>query len=57
MQAAASEAEESQQIKIRAVSILFPLVFLGSGYSAGRKAQHLIGASKNYANLPVWVRF
>jgi hypothetical protein len=23
----------------------------------GCKAQHLIGASKNYANLPVWVRF
>jgi hypothetical protein len=37
VQAAASEPDESEQIKIKAVSILFPLAFFGRGGSKGRK--------------------
>jgi len=37
VQAAVSETDESEQIKIRAVSILFPLAFFGRGRSKGRK--------------------
>ena len=53
VQAAVSETDESEQIKIRAVSILFPLAFLGGVVQRAARTQHPPCASKNYANLPV----
>src|SRR5262249_41045561 len=56
VQAAASVTEESEQIKIKAVSILFPLAFLGGVVESAARTQHPVRRKQELGQLARWVR-